>query len=134
MKVKYNILIVDDEVLACNYLSNIIEKKAGQNYNITAVHSGECAVCLVSKVKYNMVLLDIMMPGIGGMEALKRIKQVSQNKDICVVMLTSLVNETFAKHAIAEGATDYITKPVDIDYLINTVLPVYTVMSDDCDT
>jgi len=75
-----------------------------------------------------------MMPGIGGMEALKRIKQVSQNKDICVVMLTSLVNETFAKHAIAEGATDYITKPVDIDYLINTVLPVYTVMSDDCDT
>lgn len=124
--VKYNILIVDDEVLACKYLSNIIEKKVGQNYNITVVYSGEFAVDMVSKVKYDMVLLDIMMPGIDGMETLKRIKQVSQ--DICVVMMTCIINESFAKHAIAKGAIDFITKPVDIDYLINTVLPVYTVM------
>lgn len=121
----YNILIVDDEKSFCHYLSNYINMRAGENYNITVSNNGEQAVDQVSKAKYDLILLDIIMPGIDGTETLRRIKQICP-KAVCV-MMSCLADEQLAKHAIAKGAIDYITKPIDLNYLVNTVLPVYSV-------
>ncbi|MBW2183662.1 MAG: response regulator [Deltaproteobacteria bacterium] len=71
--------------------------------------------------KPHVVLLDIMMPGMGGIDVLRGIRNI--NPEIGVIMTTAVTNEEIAKRAMKFGAYDYITKPLDLNYL-ETVLMV----------
>lgn len=62
-----------------------------------------------------MVLLDIVMPGMPGLEVLKEI--VSFDSSICVIMLTAIQNQAMVREAMELGAFDYITKPFDLSYI-----------------
>lgn len=101
------ILVVDDEVDVAKEIAAII-KETGE-YDVLNAFSGEEAVKTVKDNIVTLVLLDIKMPGMSGIETLKAIKKIKP--DIRVVMLTALDEAKFAWEASKYGASDYITKP-----------------------
>ena len=113
------ILIVDDEPAVCNMLKRFLTKKG---YKATSVLSGEEALKKVEKDKPHVVLLDIKMPKMDGIEVLKKIKEFTKEIPI-VVMVTAVNDEVIGKRCMELGAYDYITKPLGLEYL-ETVLMV----------
>ena len=67
-----------------------------------------------------MVLLDMMMPGMSGLAALQELRAL--DPDACVIVVTALYEEVLANQAMDEGASDYITKPIDRDYLESALM------------
>ena len=118
------ILVVDDEVETCALLERYLTKKGFQVY--TAL-SGEDAVNIVKEERPHIVLLDIRMPGMGGIEALKKIKEI--DREIGVVMITAVKEEETAKEILKLGADDYITKPMDLKYLDNVLMVKIAMMT-----
>ncbi|MEK6732755.1 MAG: response regulator [Candidatus Omnitrophota bacterium] len=111
------ILVVDDELVICNMLKKFLAIKG---YEVSTVLSGEEAIKKVKEEKLHFVLLDIRMPGMDGIEVLKRIKEI--NKNIPVVVMISAVNDNaIATKCIEMGAVDYITKPLGLEYLENVL-------------
>ena len=111
------ILVVDDEIETCNLLSEFLGRK---KYDVSIATSGQEAISKIESNKPDVVLLDIRMPGMDGMEVLRRIKQI--HKDIDVIMITAVNEEEVGKKAIGLGASDYITKPIRLNYLETAVL------------
>lgn len=108
----YRVLVVDDEHLIRWSLEQSLKK---QGYTVQTVGSGEEAIEYVRKHSPDLVLLDIQLPGIDGIETLERIKDI--DSDISVIMITALgVLETAVK-AMQLGAFDYINKPFNLDEL-----------------
>lgn len=110
------ILVVDDEKVIGDALSKFLTKKG---YYAMTARSGEEALEKVKEEKPHLILLDIMMPGLGGIETLKRIKEI--DKEVAVVMITAVNEDDIGRKCMELGAYDYITKPLNIDYL-ETVL------------
>lgn len=106
------ILIVDDNLQIRSLLERFLIKKGF--YALTAA-SGEEALEKIKTAKPLIVLLDIKMPGMDGLMTLKRIKEI--NEDIGVIMITGVEDENIGEEALKLGAYDYITKPLDLDYL-----------------
>ncbi len=111
------ILVVDDEIETCNLLSEFLNRK---NYNVSVATDGEEAISKVAALKPHVVLLDIRMPRMDGIEVLRRIKQLDDRID--VVMITAVNDEEMGKMAMRLGAFDYITKPLSLNYLEAVVL------------
>ena len=112
------ILIVDDEIEVCKALGEFLTIKG---YATSSAQNGEQALSLVQTESPHIVLLDIIMPGMSGIETLQAIKKVSPGTG--VVMITAVTDEALGNQALQLGADDFITKPVDLDYL-ETVLMV----------
>ncbi len=112
------ILVVDDEIEVCNVLRDFLTVKG---YDVYTASDGRTAIAKVKEIRPHIVLLDIMMPGMGGLETLKEIRKVDPR--VGVIMVTAIFDEELGKRAIELGAYDYITKPVSLDYL-ETVLRV----------
>jgi DNA-binding NtrC family response regulator len=109
---KYRVLVVDDEHLIRWSLEQSLKK---QGYLVHTVGSGEEAIHYVQNESPDLVLLDIQLPGIDGLETLTKIKEI--DSAISVIMITALgVLETAVK-AMQLGAYDYINKPFNLDEL-----------------
>ncbi len=109
---KHKILVVDDEHLIRWSLEQNLKK---QGYEVFIAGSGEDALRLVRDESPDLVLLDIQLPGINGLEVLEKIKD--QEDDVIVIMVTALgVLETAVK-AMRMGAYDYLNKPFNLDEL-----------------
>ena len=106
------ILVVDDEQDVCDMLEKFLKIKG---YEVSTALSGEEALTLVKEEKPHVVLLDIRMPEMDGLECLERIKEI--DKEISVIMITALKQEEVGKKAMELGAYDYITKPLSLQYL-----------------
>ncbi len=91
-----------------------------RNYEVFNALSGKEAIEIVKKHKPRIVLLDINMRGMDGIETLKRIKEI--DKDVSVIMVTGVKDEDVEKKAKELGADDYITKPLSLEYLDKVVL------------
>ncbi|MDX2250863.1 MAG: sigma-54 dependent transcriptional regulator [Nitrospira sp.] len=102
------ILVVDDEVNIRNALVTMLEKKG---YQVYGAGSGEEALQHLEEVRMNLVITDLRMPGIGGMEFLHRLK--AQWPDTEVVVMTAFGSIDTAVAAMRLGAYDYLTKPID---------------------
>jgi signal transduction histidine kinase len=122
METKGRVLVVDDEPgirIGCQ------RALSSQGYQVETATNGEQGLEEIKKAlqnpedHYDLVLLDIMMPGIGGMETLKRIAAIDQNL-VCIV-ITGYATVELAVQAIKQGAYDFITKPFDVDTLLLTV-------------
>ncbi len=111
------ILVVDDEVKACDLLKRFLEKKG---YDVITANNGEDAIAKVKNEKPDVILLDIRMPGMEGTEVLKRIREF--DKDIGIIMVTAVKEEETGKKALKSGADEYITKPIDFNYLETSIL------------
>jgi two-component system response regulator AtoC len=112
----YSILIVDDEILTLNNLRKALEK---EGYEIYLADSGERALEIIDKLKPDLVLLDLMLPGISGLEVLKNTKE--RGNEIIVIMMTAYEILEKAVEAMKLGAYDYILKPFKISDLKNTI-------------
>lgn len=104
------VLVVEDEMHIQKLIKLILEKN---KFVVDAVGSGEEALQYLdaTEVKPDLILLDIMMPGIDGLQVLRSIKANSKLKNIPVVMLTALAQENVVLQGIKLGAKDYIRKP-----------------------
>ncbi len=111
------ILVVDDEVRACNAIKKFMEAKG---YDAIVSHNGEDALEKVKNEKPDLILLDIRMPGMDGMEVLKRVREF--DKDIGIIMVTAVKDEEIGKEALKSGADEYVTKPIDLNHLETTIL------------
>lgn len=111
------ILVVDDEQAIGDALKNFLGRKG---YQVTTVLNGKDALEKVKEEKPHMVLLDIMMPGLSGIETLKQIREF--DKEVGIVMITAINDDTIGRKCIELGAYDYITKPFNIDYLETVLL------------
>ena len=111
------ILVVDDEVKACKLLKRFLELKG---YEVIVSNEGEDAIEEAKNEKPDAILLDIRMPGMEGTEVLKRIREF--DKDVGIIMVTAVKEEATGKGALEAGADEYITKPIDFNYLETTIL------------
>jgi len=106
------ILVVDDDLETCNVLQEFLHLKG---YEVYTARDGEQAVQTVKDVAPRIVLLDMIMPKMDGIETLQEIKKIDPT--IGVIMITAVIDEAMAKQAVALGAYEYITKPLDLHYL-----------------
>jgi DNA-binding NtrC family response regulator len=112
------VLIVDDEPLNVELLE---QELGAAGYLTRAARSGEGALALVAEKPPDLILLDVLMPGIDGYEACRRLKSGEATRAIPVIFLTALA-DTFDKvRAFRSGAVDYVTKPFESEELLARV-------------
>jgi len=106
------ILVVDDESAVCEMLKKFLTKK---NYEVYTALNGEDALSVVKEERPHIVLLDIKMPKMDGIECLRQIREI--DKEVGVIMITAVKDEEIGREALELGAFDYVTKPLSLDYL-----------------
>lgn len=112
-----SILIIDDEQDVCEYTQKFLTQQGYRAYTLTDPRQAEKEI---ASIKPSIVLLDIVMPQMDGLQVLERIKKISPN--ICVIMMSGVKDDFICKQAIKEGASDYLVKPFSLDQLKFTVL------------
>src|SRR5947207_7141048 len=111
-----HILVVDDEAQVREVLT---ECRAGEGYTVEGVASGSDALDAVTREPPDLVLLDIHMPGVDGVEILRRIRALDDK--IAVIMVTANEDVAIARETLKLGADDYVAKPFDFAYLERAV-------------
>ncbi|CAK0743299.1 two-component system, chemotaxis family, response regulator WspR [Azospirillaceae bacterium] len=104
-----HILIVDDEPINLDILVDIFE----DDYEISIAVNGEQALELAHRVRPDLILLDVMMPGINGYEVCTNLKLDSATADIPVIFITGLSEDQAESQGLDVGAVDYVTKPIN---------------------
>jgi len=107
------ILIVDDEKLICDMLRTELEKN---NYEVTVVNNSKDAIKVIEHTNFDIVLLDLMLPKITGLDLLSLIKEKSPNT--VVIIITAYGSAESAVKAMKLGAFDYITKPFSMEEML----------------
>jgi DNA-binding NtrC family response regulator len=107
---------VDDDLNLCNTLSKILKKKG---YATTTAENGQRAIELVKEKPVDVILMDVKMPVLNGVEAYKNIKRIRPSA--VVIFMTAFSMEDLIKDAIKEGAYAVIKKPFDVDTVINLI-------------
>lgn len=110
------VLVVDDEPEVRGVL---VEFLSSRGYEVMAAESGAVAVALVEAARPDLVLLDVAMPGMDGVETLRRLVQVDPS--LAVIMVTANADIGITSKLLALGAVDYVPKPFDLDYLDQAV-------------
>jgi putative two-component system response regulator len=109
------VLVVDDDKRNVKLMETLLKQ---QDFQVAKAYSGEDALSLVEKAEVDLILLDIMMPGIDGFEVCRKLKTANETRLIPIIMLTALDNHEAKVKAIKNGADDFITKPPDREELI----------------
>lgn len=120
-KNKERILIVDDEEDILELVQYNVER---EGYQTLCAVTGEQALQIVQTDKVDLVILDLMLPGINGLEVAKSIKRNPQKADIPIIMLTAKGEETDIITGLELGADDYITKPFSPKILLARIRAV----------
>ena len=113
-----SILVVDDDE---SHLMMVRQMLLSKGYSVLAASTGEEGLQIVKSQKPDLVLLDVIMPGIKGRDVCKAIKEDEETKDIPVVFLTAKDSEDDIAAEIEVGASAHLTKPVDPSQMIQTI-------------
>ena len=113
---KARVLIVDDEQVVCDVLHDELSE---QGYVCTTVLGGNQALSKLATENFEVVLLDIKLPGISGMELLRKIS--SRRHNTTIIMITGVSDINTAVEAIKLGASDYIVKPFSLDTVTSSI-------------
>ena len=105
---KARILVVDDEKGMSEFLHYLLE---GEGYEVDVAHSGDQALAKVAETAFDLILADIKMPGIDGLEMLRHIREADE--ETVVIVMTGYSSLESAIKAIKYDASDYLTKPFD---------------------
>lgn len=109
MSKKYSIAIVDDETEILNVLSRFLTRNP--DFSVNTYSNPVSAVASVDNNKYDLILLDIMMPQMNGLEALEKIKLKNPEQKVIMMTAYSTLDKVLKSHK--EGATNYVMKPFD---------------------
>jgi DNA-binding NtrC family response regulator len=110
-----NILIVDDEIGPRESLKMILKPK----YRVQCVKNGHEAIRMVQQAKVDVVLLDLRMPGISGIDTLKEIRGI--DPDVRVIIITAYGTRESSADAVRYGVFDYILKPFNVPEILSRI-------------
>jgi DNA-binding response OmpR family regulator len=113
---KYNILVVDDEPVARQSLSDILRL---EGYHVTAVPNGESAVDHIRKYAVDLIVLDLKMPGMNGLDVVQVVNQVAPETEI--ILLTAFGSMESAVEALRQRVHDYLLKPASPNQILESV-------------
>ena len=111
------ILVVDDEPDIHNVIKAILSKK---DYDVQTASDGQEALQKLSTEKYDLIILDVLMPNVDGFTVMQRIRESGQT-DLPVVMLTAMSSDRDMWKGYEKGATYYLTKPFDNKQMVNII-------------
>lgn len=117
---RFNVLLVDDEP---DFLYPLIRRLTRRNLVVESAGSGQAALEIIGEKPVDVVVLDVKMPGMGGLEILRTIK--STHEEIEVILLSGHASIDTAVEGISYGAFDYLMKPVDFDELFFKLQDAY---------
>jgi len=112
------ILIIDDDLFIITILKDLFTK---EGYQVVACRDGYSAVEITHKQKPDLIILDMLLPGGGGLSILKRIKLSNHINKIPIVALSSLKDDESKNKAFSQGVDAYIEKPYDEKNLLDTI-------------
>lgn len=118
MEKKYNILIAEDNNVTRSFLERLFEMK---NWLFTAVENGLEAVEIVNEHQFDLILMDIEMPFMDGIEASKEIKKKPGYQDVPIVALTAHILDWDEEKILSEGLNGFIEKPIKINDFYNII-------------
>ncbi len=109
-RTKGHLLVVDDNE---SNLDLMLRRLTREGYGVTITADGESALELIEQEEFDVVLLDVLMPGINGIEVLKRVRERFSSFQLPIIMVTAKYGSDNIVEALQLGANDYVTKPVD---------------------
>ena len=115
------ILIVDDSPTELLALANMLKKNG---YSVLEAESGESGVEIASREQPDVILMDIVLPGLNGFQATRQLNKARETEHIPVVMVTSKDQETDKVWGMRQGAKAYLTKPVSEESLVDVLKEV----------
>lgn len=125
----YKIMLADDEGIVIDSLNFIIEKNFGQSCTVEYAYTGRSVIELAEKFKPDIAIMDIHMPGINGIEAMKEIRKT--NKSVIFIVMTAFDKFNYAKEAINLGVLEYLTKPVNQSVVIQVLQKAMDIIEAD---
>ena len=109
------ILIVDDSPTEVHVMQQALER---QGYQIVSASDGAEAIRKAKEMKPDLIFMDVVMPGVNGFQATRRLAADPDTKSIPIIMVTSKDQETDRIWGMRQGAVDYLVKPVPMDKLV----------------
>ena len=125
---KISVLLVDDEK---DFVESLAERLQIRDFKVTTAFSGDEAIKLVEENDFDVIVLDVQMPGKSGIETLKEIKNMENIPQ--VIMLTGHATVKTAIEGMKNGAYDYLMKPTDTDELTEMINKAYQLVSEQRD-
>lgn len=110
------VLLVDDEE---EFVTTLAERLEMREFDPSIATSGDQALSMVQDKAFDLIVLDLMMPGIGGLEVMKQIK--SANPEMPIILLTGQGSTKEGMEGMNQGAFDFLMKPLDIEELISQI-------------
>lgn len=122
----YKILLAEDDIQLIDMYKRKFEL---EGFEVHIAEDGQAALDQLDTFTPDIVLLDIMMPKVNGLEVLKNVRENPEKKDMLVIILTNLGNETTSEEIYKLGATDYIVKaemtPIEVVNKVKEILKYY---------
>ena len=112
------IMVVDDSPTERAFMENLLKKRG---YEVTVVESGDVAVERAKNDQPDLILMDVVMPGLNGFQATRAIAREEKTKHIPVIICTTKDQETDKIWGLRQGAKDYVTKPVNEGELLEKI-------------
>ena len=125
---KISVLLVDDEK---DFVETLAERLQLRDFNVATALNGDDAIKLVEENDFDVIVLDVKMPGKDGVETLKEIKKIEQLSQ--VIMLTGHATVKTAIEGMKSGAFDYLMKPTDTNELIEMIENAYQLVAEQRD-
>jgi twitching motility two-component system response regulator PilH len=113
-----NILLVDDSKTELHFLSDVLSR---QGFRVRTAENGNEALRRIAEEKPDLILMDVVMPGLNGFQLTRTITRDPQYADVPVIMCTSKNQETDKVWGMRQGARDYVVKPVNPDELVQKI-------------
>ena len=110
------ILVVDDEEMIRFFLTDVL---SGEGYEVTTVSDGQEAVTLLEQEGFDLIITDMVMPGLNGIEVLRAAKRIDPQRP--VIVITGYPSVETVRRLVKLGADDYVTKPFNVEVIIVTV-------------
>src|SRR6266700_2177234 len=110
-----SLLVVDDEEMNSEGLARRLQR---HGYAVTLARSGREAIELLGERRFDLVLLDIMMPGMNGLEVLKLVRRADSLIDLPIILVTAKGESEDMVEGLELGANDYVTKPLDFPVVL----------------
>ena len=115
----YNVLAVDDIPLNILLVQKMLKRF---NFKLRTASGGQQALDMVTQEKPDLILLDLMMPGIDGFEVIRRLRENPETADIQIIILSALNSQEDVVKGFNAGANDFIMKPIIMEKLLSCVV------------
>ncbi len=112
---RHRVLVVDDHEDNLDLLRRRLERKG---YHVGTVTSGPDALGVLEREDIDIVILDVMMPGMSGLEVLETVRRTRSSEELPIIMATAKAESADVIEALDKGANDYVVKPIDLDVLL----------------